>query len=175
MRPNSPPQSTSVSSSRPRAFRSVEQAGDRLVDLAGRCWRGPSSGRRAGPTCSCASTCTNRTPRSANRRAIRHWRPKFCGRRSSSPYSLMRRRRSRRRCPAPRAPRPASGRPARTSAMRPSSAWIGAGAGQVLAVHLLEQVELQPLERRAACRVFVMNGIFAWSDGMPALPIGVPW
>ena len=35
VRPNSPPQRTSVSSSSPRAFRSREQAGDRLVDLPG--------------------------------------------------------------------------------------------------------------------------------------------
>ena len=35
MRPNSPPQTTRVLSSRPRAFRSLSKAGDRLVDGAG--------------------------------------------------------------------------------------------------------------------------------------------
>ena len=128
VRPNSPPHQTSVSSSRPRAFRSLQQAGDRPVDFAGvlrvaRPCRSPCWSHCR--CCRCASPGRTARPRSAKRRAIRHCRPKFAVTGSSRPYSL---------CVAARfagdvldlaAPRSACGRPARTSRSAPSSAGSG--------------------------------------------------
>ena len=50
MRPNSPPQTTSVSSSRPRCFRSVTQRGRRLVGVAALVAEVAAAGCRAGPS-----------------------------------------------------------------------------------------------------------------------------
>ncbi len=53
---------------------------------------------------------------------------------------------------------------------------VRAGRLQVLAVHLGQQIELQPLQAPAR-RVALRDERFtmAWSAGMLALPIGVPW
>ena len=107
VRPNSPPQITSVSFSMPRCFRSCKQAGDRLVDRCCNCWSSDSLRLRwwSQPP---SVTSTKRTPASTKRRASRHCRPKplappprgppMPGKpppppppRSSMPYSLERR------------------------------------------------------------------------------------
>ena len=77
VRPNSPPQTTSVSSSRPRAFRSVEQAGDRLVGRPAPLRVVAFDVRCARPSrCRCREySSTNRTPRSTSRRASRQFVP----------------------------------------------------------------------------------------------------
>ena len=79
MRPNSPPQTTSVSSSRPRALRSLSKPGDRLIDGAGVVLVAVLQVAVLVPAVVAAgswhSSSTKRTPRSTSRRASRHWRP----------------------------------------------------------------------------------------------------
>ncbi len=68
-------------------FQVLEQAGDRLVDLAGVLRVALLEVAVLVPLhfASLCVTCTKRTPRSANRRAIRHWRPKLAVTGSSRP------------------------------------------------------------------------------------------
>ena len=134
VRPNSPPQRTSVSFEQAAALQ-VASAGRRSACRPrGRCWRGRASGCRAGPTCSCACTCTKRTPASAKRRAIRHCRPKFVGRRVVEAVQLLRRRRSRstRSCTVRGGGLHAEGQLERVDAAFERR--VGAGRRQVLAV-----------------------------------------
>ncbi len=97
VRPNSPPQTTSVSSSRPALLEVLQQGGDRPVDLPGtsragarrcrrrrRCRGSPSPSRRAGRTArrarpggGRAGSCWRTRPRPARRRSR-------CGRVSGS-------------------------------------------------------------------------------------------
>ena len=87
VRPNSPPQTSSVESNRPRCFRSAISAADRLVDLGCKlsvvlqeCRHGhPNSLRWMFPH---YRVWINRTPCSTSRRAIRHCMAK-CAQRGS--------------------------------------------------------------------------------------------
>ena len=158
VRPNSPPQRTSVSSSRPRAFRSVQQAGDRLVDLAGvlrvallevavlvplhvrvavrdlheaHAALGEPAGQQALP----AEVVGDRVVEAVERLRRRRSRS---ARSSTSGIAVCMRKAS------------------SNESMRPSSAWSGPVACQVLAVHLGEQVELQPLHVARRVRALSM-------------------
>ena len=92
VRPNSPPQMTSVSFSSPRAFRSVSSPAIGLIHLSAVLRVQPDQLAVLVPPCCWAVLCEiwmNRTPRSASRRAIRHCRPKSRVSGSSRPYSFL--------------------------------------------------------------------------------------
>ena len=174
MRPNSPPQRTSVSSSRPRAFRSREQAGDRPVDLervagdalleaavlvplvAVRDLHEPHAALGEPPRHQALAAEVLAWPRRRGRTAVR-----VAGGLARDVLDLGRRRlhaegQLERRDPA--FERLVLVRPV------PGGRDSSPGSGRARAVATAASVD-----------AFVMNGILAWSDGTPVLPIGVPW
>ncbi len=119
VRPNSPPQTTSVSSSRPRCFRSCDQRGDR-PGRSSRHFFGQAVERGRRP-CRCRGcpSPSRRAARSARRARPAGARAGSCWRSDASPgFAPYRSRMCSRllaRCPSPRAPRSACGTPARTA------------------------------------------------------------
>ena len=151
MRPNSPPQSTSVSSSRPRAFRSLSRPAIGLSTSSA--FRAtPFQSAVLVPLVACARPARTGPRARRSRRASRHCRPKFASRSLVEAIEPLRRRRSRSRCPGSPARRFASGRPARrTRSGLPAP--VGPGLLQVVAIHLLDQVEVQTLQSVRCGRV----------------------
>jgi len=144
VRPNSPaPDRRACPGAAPRPLQVGEQSGDRLVHLQGVPGVVLLQVSRAGPTCSCGEHWTNRTPASANRRAIRHCRPKFSVALSSIPYSFSVSGVSRLKSCTAGGGVSASGTPSRNDWMRPLR--VGVARRPAVAVEGGEQVEFEPL------------------------------
>ena len=150
VRPNSPPHRHERVLQQPAALQVRQQPGDRLVDLAGVVRVVALASSRAGPTCSCACTCTKRTPASREPAGHQALPAEVVGRLVVDAVELVRRLRSRRErsCTAGAAVciRNASS----NDSMRPSSAASGPVERGARGSRSREQVELQPLLARAA-------------------------
>ncbi len=150
MRPNSVVQSTIVSSSMPRCFRSLIERRGRLVHARRPCRRDrvamfscESQLRRGKPLSAPLQTCTNRTPRSSSRRATRQLRPKSLRRPFSIDVRTARCRRARSLCDRSSDLRGAELQPGGqlVGAIRASSRESPARSSAMSAVELLQHVQ----------------------------------
>ena len=137
VRPNSPPHEHQRVLQQAARLQVRQQAGDRLVDLAGVLGVVLLAGRRAGPTC---TLCVHLDEahaalgEPAGQQALPAevvGRPGRPGRRARSVACDLAGR-----CPAPRAPSVCMRKASSNESMRPSSAASGPVALEVLAVHL---------------------------------------
>ena len=120
----------------------------------------------------CVSS-TKRTPASTNRRASRHWRPKSAVAGSSRPYRLLGRRRLAREVHhAGERALHAEGQLVRLD--DPLDAGVDLLALEQLAVHRLDEVELEPLGGGVEPGVLDVADP-GLGDGLPSLPMRVAW
>ena len=175
VRPNSPPQMTSVSLQQAARLQVGEQAGDRLVDALGSCL---ASGflQVAVMVPAAVRHLDEAHAASTKRRASRHCRPKLSVAVLADAVERLGRRRFLATGPSPSAARSACGRPARRT-RSPLRRRVVRSRSRRVAVERLDEVELHAAGRRRLCSGLAMLLTLAVGDRpMPRdRRCGVPW